>query len=417
MSLVYVCSHYPAISHSFVAREVRALRRLGVDVLTCSVWRAGEEELLSRDDLEEARRTIGLLPARPTSVVCAHLAALRYAPVRYLRTLASSLRNSPPGIRAHVWRVAYFIEAMMLWERLRDAGSRVHLHAQFADGASDVAMLVARFSGATWSIAVHGPVEFYDVASNRLADKLRDARFALAISDFGRSQLMTLVDEPHWSKLHVVHCGVDPGVFDAGGMDRREGPLRVLAVGRLVHLKGQSLLVEAVAELRERGAAIELTLVGEGPKRPALERLAHRRGVADAVVFAGAVSQDEIVERYRAADVFCLPSFAEGIPVVLMEAMAMGLPVVTTRTMGIPELVEDGVSGRLVAPGRLAPLVAALEELAGDPERRREMGAAGRRRVAAEFDVHRSARRLLTVLSEHGVNGFDGMTATLGAGT
>lgn len=396
MHVAYVCSHYPAPSHSFIQREVAAVRQHGMSVTTCSVWRAARDQVLSQADQRDLEETVALLPARASTVLSAHVAALRTHPGRYLRTLAESIRLSPPGLRARTWRLFYFAEAVLLWRRL--AGHReLHLHAQFADGASDVALLTASLGGPGWSfgLAVHGPVEFYDVSSNRLATKLDRARLVVAISDFGRSQLLTLMDEAEWSKVHVVRCGVEPAVFEVAPARPATGPLRILCVGRLVHLKGQSLLLEAIAELRDEGIAAELVLVGDGPKRAALERQAERLAVSDAVEFAGAVGQDEIPARYRAADLFCLPSFAEGLPVVLMEAMAVGLPVISTRIMGIPELVEDGVNGWLIAPARVDELVAALRDAAEtSADRRAELGRAGRRRVLEEFDVHRSGARL-----------------------
>ena len=397
----YLASHYPAVSHTFVWREVEALRRRGVEVETFSIHRTPADELLSEADREAARTTRAVLPVSPAALLRAHAGAFARRPARYLSTLARALRLSAPGTRAHLWQLFYFAEAMVLSGLCRRSGVR-HLHAQFADAATDVALLTAHYGGPgwSWSLAVHGPVEFYNVERYRLAEKLADARFAVAISFFGRSQLMTLVAEQRWSDLHVVRCGVDPAVYAAPERRDESQALRVLCVGRLVHLKGQSLLVRAIAELSSRGVDARLTLVGDGPRRAALDELARNLGVADRVHLAGSVGQDVIRDRYSDADVFCLPSFAEGLPVVLMEAMALELPVVTTPIAGVRELVEDGVSGRLVAPGELEPLVEALAELAADPQRRAEMGRAGRRRVLADYDVARSAAQMESLLAD-----------------
>jgi glycosyltransferase involved in cell wall biosynthesis len=285
---------------------------------------------------------------------------------------------------------------MILAGHCRRAGVR-HLHAQFADAATDVALLVANYGGGgwTWSLAVHGPVEFYNVEALRLREKIARATFVQAISDFGRSQLMTLAPEDEWSKLHVVHCGIEPDVYrPEPAAERADGDLRIICVGRLVHLKGQSVLVEAVAELKRRGVGCRVVFVGDGPSGERLAAQAAALGTGAHVELLGSVGQHEIRRHYLEADVFCLPSFAEGVPVVLMEAMALERPVVTTQIMGIPELVEHGVSGLLVPPGRVDRLADALQELATDSARRAEMGAAGRRKVVAEFDVNRSAERL-----------------------
>jgi colanic acid/amylovoran biosynthesis glycosyltransferase len=191
---------------------------------------------------------------------------------------------------------------------------------------------------------------------------------------------------------------VDPGAFDVGRLPaRREaaaGRLRVLVVARLVQGKGHALLLEAMAALARRGVDVHADVVGDGPKRVALERIAAELGIAQRVRFLGSIGQDEIREEYRRAEVFCLPSFAEGVPVVLMEAMAMGLPVVASALMGIPELVEDGVSGFLVRPGRADELQDALAAMAADPVLRAAMGEAGRRRVLEAFNIEDSAREL-----------------------
>jgi glycosyltransferase involved in cell wall biosynthesis len=400
MRIGYLASHYPAVSHTFLLREVEALRRLGVEVETFSIHRAAASELLSAADRQAASTTFAVLPPRVADLVGAHVAAFARAPARYLRTLVGALRHASPGVRGRLWGLFYFTEAMPVWREAERRQVR-HLHAQFADVATDVALLVAAFGGDgwSWSMAVHGPVEFYDVHGSRLPDKLRRSSFAIAISHFGRSQLMTVADEEGWERIHVVRCGVDHAVFSPNGARKAGGRPHLLCVGRLVHLKGQSLLIEAIAELARRGVDARLTLVGDGPKRPELEQLARRRGLEKQVHFAGAVGQDALRDVYRSADIFCLPSMAEGIPVVLMEAMAVEVPVVSTRIMGIPELVEDGRTGLLVTPGRLDELTDALERLIADPDLGARLGRAGREKVLEEFDVDRSAAQLREIFA------------------
>lgn len=247
---------------------------------------------------------------------------------------------------------------------------------------------------------MHGPTEFTDVRRFDLAGKVADADAVVCISDYCRSQLMALTDERHWHKLRVVHCGVDPTWFTPSAGSRPTDALRVLSVGRLVPEKGHTVLLDAVADLAGQGIDVDLTIVGDGPARAALEAHAARRGIADRVQFAGAVGADVITAHYEAADVFCLSSFAEGVPVVLMEAMACGLPVVTTRIAGIPELVDDGVSGYLVPAGRHDLVAKALALLAIEPELREKFGEAGREKVATEFDQGRSAAALAELLDE-----------------
>lgn len=400
--IAYLSGRYPALSHTFIMREVEALRRLGLDVETLSIHPARSEDLLTDGDREAHRTTFAVLPITAAHLVRAHLEALRARPFRYLKTLALALRISAPGLKGSVWSLFYFAEAIVIWRHCRRVGVR-HIHAQFAGNASEAALLLSHFESGhasakddwSWSLAVHGPVEFYDVSVNRLGEKLRRSSFALSISDFGRSQLMALVDDEHWHKLHVVRCGLDPAAFKRNthaGRPREEP--RIICVGRLVHHKGHAVLLEAIADLMHRGRRAKVAIVGGGPKLESLEQRSRQLGLADRVSFMGPLGQDDVRDLYEQADICCLPSFAEGVPVVLMEAMAMGVPVVATRIMGVPELVQDGLTGLLVAAGRPGELADALERLIEDPAARRRMGAAGREDVVQGFDVNRSAEKL-----------------------
>jgi colanic acid/amylovoran biosynthesis glycosyltransferase len=396
--IAYVCSRYPAVSHTFIQREVAALRGFGLDVDTVAIRRAAADEALSRADKAEAEATYAILPVRPWHLARAHANALRY-PGAYRATLNTAFRLAPRGLRGRLWQLFYFAEAVVLWDRARRRGVE-HLHAHFANVGSDVALLAAtlgREAGRgprTWSMTMHGSTEFYDVSAFRLPEKVRDARFVACVSDFTRSQLMLHTEEEHWRKLALVRCGVDPEAFAAVARNGASGVLRVLVVGRLVSGKGYSLLLEAVADVVARGHDVTLEIVGEGPAREALRARAAALGIDERVRWLGAVGQDEIRRHYEQADAFCLPSFAEGVPVMLMEAMAMELPVVATDVMGVRELVEDGVNGLLVRPSRPDLLADAIELLAKDADMRRRLGAAGRETVKREFDVGRSAEQI-----------------------
>ena len=413
--VAYIVGGYPAVSHTFVTREVLALRAAGARVEMISIHRAADAEVLSELDRAERESTYALLPARLGEVLGAHLRAMA-SPRAYFGTLAHALRAGPPGLRARVWQLFYFGEAVMVWRQCRRWGIR-HIHAHFLNQASDAAMIASRYANArgstppwTWSFTMHGPNEFYDVSRFQLAEKAGSADAIVCISDFARSQIMAFAPEERWSRLRVIHCGLDPTQFDP---DREPGPaatdgLRVLYVGRLVPFKGQAILLEAIAAIRARGIDAVLTVIGEGPSRGELERRRDELGLATAVTFAGAVGQDEIRRHYAAADAFCLPSFAEGVPVVLMEAMAMRIPVVTSRLMGIPELVDDDEDGLLVQPGRADELATALERLARDPELRQRLGRRGREKVIAEFDVRESGRQLARVFEAVGAGSREG---------
>ena len=399
--VAYLVSKYPNVSHTFISREVHGVRARGMRVETFSIRRPAPADVLTDEDRADEDETFYVLPPSPAALLRAHATALRSAPWRYVRTLARALRLSAGGARNGLWQAFYFAEAILLWHELRRRGVR-HVHAHFANVATGVAILVAEFGGPewSWSFTMHGSSEFDDVTHYALADKVRSAEFVACIGDYCRSQLMKLVEPEYWGKLAIVRCGIDTDVFAAVDRSQRpDGPLRVLCVGRLVPGKGQAILIEAVATLRARGHDVRLTLVGEGPHRPALEAHARKLGVQTAVTFAGAVGQDRIRDHYAAADVFCLPSFSEGIPVVLMEAMATRLPVVTTHIMGIPELVIDDVTGLLVMPGRADALADALARLQDDRALRRRLGDAGRGHVRAEFELMQSATAMRSLLA------------------
>jgi len=397
--LAYVVAEYPKVSHTFVMREIEALRALGATVDTVSIRRTPESGLLSDADRRAAAETFAVLPAPPAAVVRAHARWALRRPRRYVRTLALALRMGGPGPRNRLWQLFYFAEAALLAAELQRRGTE-HVHAHFINVASSVAMLSAALLQRSWSFTVHGPLEFDDVRGHAIPDKVRHATFVACISDYARAQVMRLVEPEHWDKLHIVRCGVEPERY---GAPRRSpaATVELLSVGRLAQEKGFAVLIAAVAELVRAGEPVRLTLVGDGPERAALEALAQRELPPGAVTFTGALGASEVTARLTEADIFCLPSFAEGIPVVLMEAMASGMPVIATQIMGIPELVRHGETGLLVPPGRHEALAAAVRRLLRDPALRLQYGQAGRAAVVASFDVREAAATLRGLFAAH----------------
>jgi glycosyltransferase involved in cell wall biosynthesis len=382
--VAYLVSRYPAVSHAFVQREVLALRDAGAEVHTFSLRRAGDADVLSPTDEAEREATYAIQPVRVARVAADHLRALVTRPGAYARTLVHALRLGS-GARGRLWQLFYFGEAIAVWAEMGRHGLR-HVHVHFANPGADVAMLAAHFGGGDWrwSLTLHGPAEFFEVKGNRLAEKLGSAAFVACASEWARSQAMAIAAADAWPRFTVVRGGVDATVWrrDARGAGDARGSgaggdpagsgerIEILNVGRLAPVKGQPLLIEAVARLREQGVHVHCRIVGDGPERAALERRIGELGAGDAVELTGAVGQDRIRELYEQADVFCLASFREGLPFVLIEALAMELPVVATRIMGIPELVTEGENGLLVTPGRSDELAEALARLARDPGER-----------------------------------------------
>lgn len=389
--IAYLTGEYPAVSHTFILREVLALRALGHDVRTCSIRRTGPEHHRGPDEKAAAETTFYVLDAAKNPAQL--LSALGWAlarPGRFWQTIRLALKTRPAGIKATVWQIFYLLEAMVLARHCtREGVTAIHNH--FAMASSSVAMLASCLSGIPYSFTLHGPADFLDTGRWHLGEKIAQARFVACISHFCQSQGMLFSDARHWPRLHIVHCGVEPDRYAPA--DRPAGH-EVLFIGRLAAAKGVPVLLEAFAKARASCPKARLTLVGDGPARRALEARSRELGLSDAVRFTGYLSQDEVAAELARCDLFALPSFAEGVPVVLMEAMASARPVLTTRIAGIPELVEDGVSGRIVAPGDADLFAEAMVDILDSPERAAEMGRAGRQKVMAEFDVRQEAQKL-----------------------
>lgn len=401
LKLAYFCAQYPAISHTFVLKEVLALRTQGVDIKTFSLRRASAAHLLSTDDHQAYQTTQAILPPEWSKLLAAHAALFRRTPRGYAAALLSAMRNAPVGVRGRLWQLFYFVESVLLWHECRAQQIR-HIHVHLANAAADVALLAVQIGDTTdvdewsWSFTMHGPTEFTNVDRFRLAEKVRRARFVVCISDYARSQLMALSDPAMWGKLHVVHVGVPSERFaPPDRVTDATSANRILCVGRLVPEKGHVILLQAAAELQRRGINVEVDLVGEGPTRASLEHLAEELGVGSQIHFHGAVGQDDIRSFYARASLFCLPSFAEGIPGVLMEAMAMELPVISTRITGISELVTDKLDGLLVSPSRLDQLVDAILTVVTDATYARELGRQGRAKVLSCFNAATAGEDML----------------------
>ncbi len=420
LRLAYLVTHYPGLSHSFVQREIEALRARGLEIHTFAIHDSDPDHVFTEADREADQSTFTVLPIRWGRFMLAHLRTLLTGPGAYVRTLSFALRRPPGGFHGRLWKLFYFLEAVPIWRECARRGL-THIHAHFTNPSGDVAQIVARLGEErggqrrwSWSFSAHGTDIFND-GPGSLAGKVQTASLVICISDFGRSQLMRLATEDQWHKLRVARCGLNGEWLTGGAPDsdtetngagrRGDGALQLLSVGRLEREKGHSVLLEAIARLQGDGTPVRLELVGDGSREQALRDQARELGIEGLVSFAGPVGQDRIRDHYRRADAFCLPSLGEGIPVVLMEALACRLPAIASNTMGIPELIEDGVTGLLVPAGRPEALATAIERLAREVSLRRRLGEAGRRKVIEEFDLDRGVDQLHNAFVE-----------TLGAG-
>ncbi|MEO1773398.1 MAG: glycosyltransferase [Pseudomonadota bacterium] len=395
--IAYLTGEYPRATDTFIQREIAGLRALGATVHTCTVRATDPKHHVGPEQRAEYAATFQVIPAakNPLRLLRAHGGLLARAPGRWLSTLSLAARMCPPGAKSFLWQVFYFLEAGVLAAHLRDKGV-VHLHNHFGNSSCSVAVLAAEMAGVPYSYTAHGPMEFFAPEHWRIDLKVARAAFVAAISHFARAQCMIFADQAHWDRIKIVHCAVEPERYAKAPPPSGKA---LLFVGRLSAIKGVALLLRAVAALAETHPDLTLTLVGDGPEAPGLKAEAEALGIADRVTFTGYLSQDEVAERLAATDVFVLPSFAEGVPVVLMEAMAAGRPVIAPQVAGVPELVEHGVSGFLVPPGDLKRLTGSIDALIRRPEVCVDMGEEGRRRVRAAFSTMSEAAWLNTLLA------------------
>ena len=275
-----------------------------------------------------------------------------------------------------------------------------HLHCHLAQQAATVGLYVHTVFGFGFSMTLHGPDEFYDAIGQFLTQKIAAAEFIICISNYARSQLMMLSPYIYWNKFIVSRLGVDPQLFSPQSKTDEHDFFEILCVGRLTPAKGQHMLIDAVERLTQQGRRVRLRLLGTGPEIASLRKQTAQNRIVDYVIFEGAMNQDRIRSFYAVADLFCLPSFAEGLPVVLMEAMAMGIPCVSTQITGIPELIRDGTDGLLVAPSDLDALVKALAKLMDDASLRERFSNSGRKRILKLYDLHRNVKELARHFAE-----------------
>lgn len=390
--VAYLVNAYPKVSHTFIRREILALEAQGWTVLRHAV-RGSTDALPDATDRQEQARTRYLLGDGVRGLLTAGLAEFLHQPLPWLNTLRAALQRARGARRGRLYHLAYFLEGCRLARQLRADGCR-HLHVHFATNSADVGLIACELAGASFSFTVHGPEEFDRPETLALAAKTRAARFVATVSQFGRSQMMRWVPLELWERLQVVRCGLD-AAFTAAPLTPPPATPQLVCVGRLCEQKGQLLLLDAVAAVLASGRRMALVLAGDGEMRAEIEARVRALRLDDAVRITGWVGSEEVQRLILAARALVLPSFAEGLPIVLMEAMAMGRPVISTYVAGIPELVQDRSTGWLVPAGDVAALAQALcAALDSTPEELAAMGAAGRAQVLRLHTVEQQAREL-----------------------
>jgi len=402
LQLGYLVGQYPAVNHTYILREVRVLRSLGFSVRVVSIRRPDRAiSSLNAEEADESRQTFSVLGIGWRQALIVNIWEFARTPAKYTRTLmyAWSLTKGAP--RLILPYCIYFFEAVVAGSYFRRLGV-AFVHSHFS---STVTLLASRMFSIRFSLTIHGSAEFEDVVGFHMAEKVAGAQFVATISCYGASQVMKASDPTYWHKVRVLPLGVDPALFSPGNERSNRVPhaaFRLLFVGSLAPAKGLHILLAAVAALTRQSRKVELTFVGDGPERLRLEGMALQANIASKIIFCGAKSNEAVIDYYRRCDAFVLPSFAEGIPVVLMEAMAMEVPCVSTWITGIPELIDAGVNGLLVPPANAELLAAAIAKLMDDPALASKIGAAGRQTILRHFRLRSNTEALAQVFSEHG---------------
>lgn len=392
MRIAYFINQYPKVSHSFIRREILALERQGIEVQRIAL-RGWDGELQDNDDIAERSKTRYVLEDGVKGLLKPLLEVLRAQPRRFFSALWLALGMGRRADRSWPYHLIYLAEACRVVQWLQAFGAE-HVHAHFGTNSTEVVMLANALGGPHYSFTVHGPEEFDKPQFLHIGEKVRRAAFVAAVSSYGRSQLYRWVAHAHWDKVKVVHCGLETA-FHAGPPVPVPAVPRLVCVGRLCEQKGQLLLLEAAQKLAAQGTTFELVLAGDGEMRAELETLIAHYGLQGQVRITGWISSGQVREELLAARALVLPSFAEGLPVVIMEAMALRRPVLTTYVAGIPELVRPGENGWLFPAGAVQELAAAMADCLGQPDEvLQRMGDAAHQRVLERHDIDTEAAKL-----------------------
>ncbi|WP_343586092.1 glycosyltransferase [Pseudomonas sp.] len=392
MRIAYFINQYPKVSHSFIRREILALERQGVEVQRIAL-RGWDAELQDAEDTSEQDRTRYVLRSGIKGLLPPAWQVLRTQPRRFFQALLLAMRLGLRADRTWPYHLVYLAEACQVLQWLQ-AGEAKHVHAHFGTNSTEVVMLANVLGGPAYSFTVHGPEEFDKPQFLHMGEKVRRAAFVAAVSSYGRSQLFRWVAHDQWAKVKVVHCGLERSFHEVAPVSVPTAP-RLVCVGRLCEQKGQLLLLEAMRILAARSIDCELVLAGDGEMRGQIEALIARHGLQQQVRITGWISSAQVREEILAARALVLPSFAEGLPVVIMEAMALRRPVLTTYVAGIPELVRPGENGWLFPAGAVDELAVAMAECLAQPaEVLQRMGEAARQRVLQRHDIDTEAARL-----------------------
>ncbi len=390
MKIAYLINDYPKVSHSFIRREILALERQGFEILRIAIHGWGNP-LPDREDQHERDQTRYVLRNGLIGLLFPTLAMVVTSPRRFFGAVSLALKLSRNSHKSIPYHLAYVAEACRIVPWLKEFGAQ-RIHAHFGSNPTEIAMLAYALGGPPYSFTIHGPGDF--AKPMNLGEKIHHSAFVVAISSFGRSQLYMNSSHGNWPKINIVRCGLEEA-FYAVTTHTVASDTQFVCVGRLCEEKGQLLLISAVAKLVEKGVRLRLVLAGDGPMRCELEDLIKRHRLEAYVSITGWISSEQVRNEILAARALVLPSFAEGLPVVIMEALALRRPVLTTYVAGIPELVRHGENGWLFPAGSVDDLANAMEDCVSRPaEQLQRMGDAGHELVVARHSIDMEAAKL-----------------------
>jgi len=401
MRIAYLTGCYPRASDSFIRTEVEQLRLLGHEVHTFSVRRADLSHMVSEEVINEYKNTQYLLDSIP-KLFGAFFKTCLLSPVRMFQAAKVAWKTCSPGIKAIVWQLAYLVESSLLASHLKKLKID-HLHNHIGESSATVAMLSSILSGVPFSQTIHGPAIFFHPERWALGEKIARTSFTRCISYFCKSQCMTFSPPASWDKLHVIHCGIDKAFLEQKQEIQLEG-FRLVSIGEMVPKKGQLLLLEAAKRLVVEGIPIELILIGDGPLRESIEKKIEELDLVNHIKLTGWIGESEVREHILSSRALVMASFAEGIPMVIMEALSLKRPVISPLIAGIPELVQNRISGYLYPPGSIEDLTHAMKTVLLAPEKDLlAMGKKGATRVREEFNAEIESKKLADLFSKKGV--------------
>lgn len=389
--IAYLTGEFPRPTDTWIQREISALKEAGSEVDTFAIRRpkqapVGEEQ---KTFLQNTTYVIEL--CKSIKFVTSHGKFKLKSPINYFKTLRLAFKTKRPGTRGAIYQFIYFLEAVVLADELKNRNID-HIHNHFGDASCTVAMLASKLAKIDFSFTLHGPGIFYEPHTWRLDEKINHAKFVACISFFCRSQAAVFADPKDIQKLEIIHCGIEPSKLKAAKhtKDRQQ----ILFIARLAELKGIADLIEAIEKISDQYTNLKLSIIGDGPERKRFEALVKKKELESIIEFKGYLSQSEVASHLSNSDVLVLPSYAEGVPVTLMEALGSGVPVIATQVGGVSELVEDQINGIIIRPGDTNQLAEALKTLIYNPELRNLYGQKGKEKVLADFNSELEAKKL-----------------------